>query len=220
MTDSTHSKEITELQDRIARAQSECDVWRTAGRQELHLEAYTRIEALELQLDWLRATMPARAQVLPVVAERESPTQEGLMAQLSVSYNGRQYQFGQYRYDQVADAIHYAERHPGEAHESGSAAAPMEIPDPDQRELMRSLAITFHDGLYHLGDYRYERLTDAVAYARLKRLQGTRSKPDFLLAGRVDERVAPELPLTRSIDGDEPQAGDVRPLQEVHRRQE
>lgn len=219
MTDSSHSKEITELQARIARAQSECDAWRTAGRQELHLEAYTRIEALELQLDWLRARAPAAPEALPAAPVAASST-EGLMAQLSVSYDGRHYQFGQYRYDQVADAIHYAQRHPGEANDARPAAAPIEIPDEAQRALMGSFDISFRDGLYHLGDYRYERLADAVAYARLRRVQGAASRPDGVLAGRVDEGVARELPFPRFVDRDEPQAGGVRPLQEIHRRQE
>jgi hypothetical protein len=38
-----------------------------------------------------------------------------------------------------------------------------------QRRLMASLAITFRDGIYLLGPYRYDRLGDAVSYARLQR---------------------------------------------------
>jgi hypothetical protein len=161
----TQAKEISDLQERIARAQSECDVWRTAGRQELHLEAYTRVEALELQLDWLRARKPA--------------ADEGLTAQ----------------------------------------PVAIEIPDDAQRELMGSLAISFRDGMYHLGEYRYERLADAVAYARLRRVQGATSAGG-LLAGRVNEGVAPELALPRFLDREEPHSGHVRPLQEMDRRQE
>jgi hypothetical protein len=173
----THSKEIDEVKDRIARAQSECDTWRTAGRQELHLEAYTRVEALELQLDWLRARPPVPADTLPATASAADPAgeQDRLMAQHAVTYNGRQYQFGQYRYDQVADAIHYAQRHPGEAEDARPASAAPEVPDKTQRELMASLDISFRDGVYHLGEYRYERLHDAVAYARLRRVHGTMS---------------------------------------------
>jgi hypothetical protein len=46
----------------------------------------------------------------------------------------------------------------------------VEAPDESQRELMAELAITFQDGIYRLGDYRYDRLADAVNYARLQRL--------------------------------------------------
>ena len=49
------------------------------------------------------------------------------------------------------------------------AAAPMvPAPDDSQRRLMASLAITFEGGLYHLGSFRYDRLADAVNYARLQ----------------------------------------------------
>ena len=42
------------LRDRIAKAESELDRWRAAGMQEKYLEAYSMVEALELQLDRLR----------------------------------------------------------------------------------------------------------------------------------------------------------------------
>lgn len=49
-----------------------------------------------------------------------------------------------------------------------------EIPKPDEtgHGLMAALGITFQDGVYHLGEYRYDRLVDAVNYARLRRLHG------------------------------------------------
>lgn len=71
-------------------------------------------------------------------------------------YNGRRYRHVSFRYDQLADAIACARRR-----------------DPE-RELMDLLAITFRDGVYHLGDFRYERLVDAVNYAHLRRMQGPR----------------------------------------------
>lgn len=48
----------------------------------------------------------------------------------------------------------------------------MEVQDESERRLMASLAISFRDGVYHLGTYRYDRLADAVAYARLQCAQG------------------------------------------------
>lgn len=122
----TFLQEITDLKERIARAQSERDAWRASGLQEKYLEAHSLTEALELQL------------------ERLQPEVSALPAQGSVSYNGH----------------HYARYNPGAA--------------DSQRELMDSLAITFRDGVYHLGDYRYDRLADAVNYARLRRTQGIR----------------------------------------------
>lgn len=96
-----------------------------------------------------------------------------LMTQLSISYNGRQYRYGLFQYDQLADAIAYARQRPGDA---GSAPAPFAqppvAPDEAERELMASLDITYLEGVYRLGEYRYNRLADAVNYARLKRTQG------------------------------------------------
>jgi hypothetical protein len=48
--------EISALRQRIARTELECDTWRAAGRQENYIEAYTKIEALETQLDQLQRT--------------------------------------------------------------------------------------------------------------------------------------------------------------------
>ena len=83
-----------------------------------------------------------------------SPEEDGSkaatpMAQHSIAYNGRIYQVGLFQYDQLADAIAYA-----------------------QQQLMDSLGITFRDGVYHLGDFRYGRLADAANFARLRRTQG------------------------------------------------
>ena len=47
-------EDITTLQARIAKAEAERDGWRVSGRQEKYLEAYSMVEALELQLDVLR----------------------------------------------------------------------------------------------------------------------------------------------------------------------
>lgn len=46
--------DIVALQVRIARAESVRDSWRVSGMQEKYLEAYSMVEALELQLDFLR----------------------------------------------------------------------------------------------------------------------------------------------------------------------
>ena len=51
-------EDITALQVRIAKAESERDGWRASGIQEKYLEAYCMVEALELQLDLLRQRRP------------------------------------------------------------------------------------------------------------------------------------------------------------------
>jgi hypothetical protein len=45
---------IATLQVRIAKAEAERESWRVSGMQEKYLEAYSMVEALELQLDVLR----------------------------------------------------------------------------------------------------------------------------------------------------------------------
>jgi hypothetical protein len=53
-------KDIAAMQERIARAAVERDTWRASGMQEKYLEAYSMVEALELQLDGLRqASLPS-----------------------------------------------------------------------------------------------------------------------------------------------------------------
>lgn len=49
-------EDIATLQVRIAKAEAERDSWRVSGMQEKYLEAYSMVEALELQLDVLRRT--------------------------------------------------------------------------------------------------------------------------------------------------------------------
>lgn len=48
-------EDIAALRVRIAKAESERESWRVSGMQEKYLEAYSTVEALELQLDLLRA---------------------------------------------------------------------------------------------------------------------------------------------------------------------
>jgi len=47
-------EDIATLQVRIAKAEAERDSWRACAMQEKYLEAYSMVEALELQLDALR----------------------------------------------------------------------------------------------------------------------------------------------------------------------
>lgn len=183
----TLNEEITALRNRIAKAESDRDTWRMSGMQDNYLEAYSRVEALELQLERLRqeglrasarTAEPASA-VLPdePLAAKAAPDAPGerarLMAQFSIAHDGRHYRYDRYRYDQLADALDYARLQRSELPDDAEApvplAQPVETPDEAQRELMASLAITFHDGIYLLGPYRYDRLGDAVSYARLQR---------------------------------------------------
>ena len=94
------------------------------------------------------------------------------MAEFFVAFNGRHYLYGPYRYDHLADALNYARLQranvgAGEQFGATPAPQPVEAPSESDRQLMNTLDITFLDGVYQLGAYRYDRLAHAVAYARL-----------------------------------------------------
>jgi hypothetical protein len=98
---------------------------------------------------------------------------ERLMAEFSIAFNGRHYAYDIYRYDHLADAVAYARLQRSKpARDTAVRAAPsleqVEDPDESQRVLMATLGITFNDGIYRLGEFRYDRLANAVDYARLQ----------------------------------------------------
>jgi hypothetical protein len=179
----TYHEDVSALRARIAAAEVERDGWRASGMQENYLEAYSRVEALELQLEGLRqegSRNTARSEH-PVQRELEEHRsvpgdEDRLMSELSIRYDGRQYHYDRYGYDQLQDAIDHARLR--QSLPGGEAALPMpatqrsQAPGALQRQLMAELAITFHGDAYHLGPYRYTMLDDAVNYARLLRTQG------------------------------------------------
>src|SRR5438132_12254795 len=99
----TFQEEIAELRQRIAKAELDRDTWRTSGMQEKYLETYSLVEALELQLERMRQEGLGRVAVPDARDERERS-----MAEYSIGYDGRQYQYDRYRYDLLADAVNYA----------------------------------------------------------------------------------------------------------------
>jgi hypothetical protein len=103
----------------------------------------------------------------------DSGERERLMADLSIAYNGRHYEYDVYRYDHLADAVNYARLQRSKpSRDAAVRSMPsreyLEDPDESQRALMATLGITFQDGIYRLGAFQYDRLTDAVNYARLQ----------------------------------------------------
>jgi hypothetical protein len=93
-----------------------------------------------------------------------------LMAKYSITYNGRHFESGGHRYDLLADAVVYVKlRRSMDRIPEGSALTTehVEIPDAAQRRLMSKMKITYQDGAYLFGAYRYERLCDAIDYAQL-----------------------------------------------------
>jgi hypothetical protein len=118
-------EEITALQARIAKAQSERDTWQGSGMQEKYLEAYSLVEALEVQLErlrqeGLRTFAKNRASVGALLTRRppsgsaagsapDAPGEpEPAIAGFSLAYSGRQYEHDGYRYDCLADTINSA----------------------------------------------------------------------------------------------------------------
>ena len=87
------------------------------------------------------------------------------MASQGVRYDGRSYHYR-------IDAVNYArlDRSRGFSEAPGEEP-PLEqvlLPTEADRPLMQALAIRFEDGAFHWGEYRYDRLADAVAYATLE----------------------------------------------------
>ena len=59
--DAADQEAISAMQERIAKAEAERDTWQQSGIQEKYLEAYSMVEALELQLDVLRLAVRRHA---------------------------------------------------------------------------------------------------------------------------------------------------------------
>lgn len=117
---------------------------------------------------------PERTAHTPVPA-----SDSGLMATFGIRRSGRFYLCRGYRYTHIWDAVAYArqarerpdlarqEPHWERSHGAGSAAD-SNAPRAQDASLMALLRITFADGQYVFDDLRYDRLQDAVAYARLQ----------------------------------------------------
>jgi len=182
------TRDIAEVRKRIAKATLDCDTWRAAGFSEKYLESYSLMEALEVEMKALEgAQLSARTrEVLPISdGPAVSPPvtsgtgdREQLMTGLSIAYDGLRYHYDGYRYDRLDDAVSYAKlqrsRATDQARVPMPAPAMVEGPRESDRRTMASFSITYEAGTYRLGEYRYDRLSDASAYARLRQtLPGT-----------------------------------------------
>ena len=186
------AEDIAAIQIRIAKAELDRDRFVAAGMSERHLEACSMVEALELQLKCLyQAASNARRENDRMlanfrIAERTASNEgrdmadrpdhrERLMLAFDIAFDGRQYVYGSYRYDRLADAVNYARlRRPLPASDSPEgpplvSKEPYETPTDSQRNLMNEFGITFEAGAYLLGEYRYDHFDDAVDYARMKK---------------------------------------------------
>jgi hypothetical protein len=96
---------------------------------------------------------------------------ERRMKALLVTFDGVQYVYNGFRYDQRSDAMAYASlmQSRPEQFDKGNTMAPppgFSPPSEAQRALMASLGIELGDHAYRFEGFRYDRLADAVAYAR------------------------------------------------------
>ncbi len=189
------NEETAAINTRLVKAMSQRDAWKDSGIQEKYLEAYSLVEALELLLEQKnRESKRDDTHMLPapdnLLGQPQREISEGdlsdevtqralLMSEFSIGFNGRYYHYRGYCYDRLSDAVNYARLqrsrpcggdsdHAGLADEEQRQSLE-EIVPPSESDLavMESLAITFRNGTYFFGPYRYDRLTDAVQYARL-----------------------------------------------------
>jgi hypothetical protein len=85
------------------------------------------------------------------------------MATFGITQEPGPYVYGGHRYDKLTDAVHYARRHL-----PTSAAHIVQDGEDSQDEgaLTATFGITQEPGPYVYGGHRYDKLTDAVHYAR------------------------------------------------------
>ena len=94
-----------------------------------------------------------------------------LMSAFSVHYDGRSYRWNGYRYDRLADAVAYAElmqaRQSSEVGPDPFTGTVVSSPSAYDEKVMAAMAITFAAGVYSYRGFHYDRLLDAVEYARV-----------------------------------------------------
>ena len=162
---------LSEINARLAKANSECETWLAARAIDRFLEACSKVEALEIE-----RAMIAKGASTAAFDKMHVPDRAEVMADLSIVYDGcRFYYYDAYRYDTLECAVDYAQLQRARAG-PGQRKIPMPTlpisvkPSDSDRDLMGSEGVTFVNGMYSLGDYRYEALADALAYARLMRV--------------------------------------------------
>lgn len=110
------------------------------------------------------------------MADADQETQARLMATLGIHREGRYYHFRSYRYTRLEDAVAYARLVGTRAARmlaednlpSRSLTDEVNLPTGQEKALMQALGVSFEDGRYVYEGFHYDRLADAVAYARLR----------------------------------------------------
>jgi hypothetical protein len=93
-------------------------------------------------------------------------------AKMGISFDGRYFRYRVFRYDKLSDAMNYAQIDAGRGFRPEPTRPDVDwLPRPTQSDadiaLMKQFSVTFQGNRFAYGGYRYDRLSDAVDYARL-----------------------------------------------------
>jgi hypothetical protein len=96
------------------------------------------------------------------------------LAPLGIGFDGRYYRYKEFRYDLCSDAVNYAQRDRVTSPYQGEDPRPLlwknpEGPTDNEQRLMAEFGVTFDGKHYRYETYCYDRLVDAIHYARLVR---------------------------------------------------
>jgi hypothetical protein len=100
----------------------------------------------------------------------EHASEEALAAQLGITFDGRRYAYREFRYDHFDDAANYARirlSRPDFVADKSFVprwSAPF-WPTDEDLQLMKPFGISYVQGYYNYGAYRYDQLESAIAYA-------------------------------------------------------
>lgn len=117
------------------------------------------------------AGLPSQPQRMAINLFQPCEADAAQMSELNVRFDGRTYRYGQYCYDVLKDALAYARLDQGRGPlgmpgEELPVWTPPVMPTGDEQQQMDRLEITFDGRHYHYQNYRYDRLADAIDYAR------------------------------------------------------
>lgn len=108
----------------------------------------------------------------PTELERISEEERHRLGGPGVGFDGRKYRYKSFSYDKSTDALNYsrldrARLGSGSASEDPPEWAHTIVPTEAERQQMDKLGITYDGKQYRYQEYRYDRVTDAINYARL-----------------------------------------------------
>ncbi|UGQ45875.1 hypothetical protein [Massilia endophytica] len=121
--------------------------------------------------------IPYRSTAPPKTKTKDLLNEEFNDARAGIWFDGRQFCFREYHYDQVGDARRYAAlvRMRPESRMPATRApsrSPLKDPTPGEEVVMLQLGIRFDGRYYTAGPYRYDRFLDAAQYVLSHPLPG------------------------------------------------